>query len=118
METRLVNVPEPGELPVEADAWRTGAVSSGAQVRLSCLPGLAPVTRSPQAPEALRACRARARSWHLDASMIADHRAERERACRRARPLSMIHGLREWPGIDLEDGLPRRFAPTAATLRR
>ena len=62
-----------GGVPVEVDAWEVDAVYSGTQKCLCCPPGLAPVTFSPRALDAVRARKTKVQSWYLDAGMIADY---------------------------------------------
>lgn len=99
-----------GGVPVEVDAWEADAVYSGTQKCLSCPPGLAPLTLSPRALDAVKARKTKCRSWYLDCSMIADYWAEGKRAYHHTAPISMVYALRESLRIVLEEGLEARFA--------
>lgn len=99
-----------GGLPVEIDAWGVDACYSGTQKCLSCPPGLAPLTLSPRALEAVRRRKEKCRSWYLDLGMIADYWADGKRAYHHTAPITMVYGLREALRIVLEEGLEARFA--------
>jgi len=99
-----------GGIPVEVDAWEADAVYSGTQKCLSCPPGLAPLTLSPRALEAVKARKTKVQSWYLDAGMVADYWAEGKRVYHHTAPISMVYALREALRIVLEEGLEKRFA--------
>ena len=99
-----------GGIPVTVDAWGADAVYSGTQKCLSCPPGLAPLTLSPRAIEAVKARKTKVQSWYLDCGMIADYWAEGKRAYHHTAPISMVYALRESLRIVLEEGLEARFA--------
>jgi alanine-glyoxylate transaminase/serine-glyoxylate transaminase/serine-pyruvate transaminase len=99
-----------GGVPVEVDAWGIDACYSGTQKCLSCPPGLAPLTLSPRALDAVRARKTKVQSWYLDAGMVADYWAEGKRVYHHTAPISMVYALREALRIVLEEGLEARFA--------
>jgi len=99
-----------GGLPVEVDAWEVDACYSGTQKCLSCPPGLAPLTLSPRALDAVKARKTKVQSWYLDAGMVADYWAEGKRVYHHTAPISMVYALREALRIVLEEGLEARFA--------
>jgi len=99
-----------GGVPVEVDAWEADAVYSGTQKCLSCPPGLAPLTLSDRALEAVKARKTKVQSWYLDAGMVADYWAEGKRVYHHTAPISMVYALRESLRIVLEEGLEARFA--------
>lgn len=99
-----------GGVPVEVDAWEADAVYSGTQKCLSCPPGLAPLTLSPRALDAVKARRTKVQSWYLDAGMVADYWAEGKRVYHHTAPISMVYALRESLRLVLEEGLEARFA--------
>jgi alanine-glyoxylate transaminase/serine-glyoxylate transaminase/serine-pyruvate transaminase len=99
-----------GGVPVEVDAWEADAVYSGTQKCLSCPPGLAPLTLSPRALDAVKARKTKVQSWYLDAGMVADYWAEGKRVYHHTAPISMVYALRESLRIVLEEGLEARFA--------
>jgi len=99
-----------GGAPVELDAWEVDACYSGTQKCLSCPPGLAPLSLSPRALDAVRARKTKVQSWYLDAGMVADYWAEGKRVYHHTAPISMVYALREALRLVLEEGLPARFA--------
>jgi alanine-glyoxylate transaminase/serine-glyoxylate transaminase/serine-pyruvate transaminase len=99
-----------GGVPVEVDAWEADAVYSGTQKCLSCPPGLAPLTLSARALEAVKARKTKVQSWYLDAGMVADYWAEGKRVYHHTAPISMVYALRESLRLVLEEGLDARFA--------
>jgi alanine-glyoxylate transaminase / serine-glyoxylate transaminase / serine-pyruvate transaminase len=99
-----------GGVPVEVDRHGIDVCYSGTQKCLSCPPGLAPLTLSPRALDAVRTRKQKAQSWYLDLSMIADYWADGKRAYHHTAPISMVYALREALRIVLEEGLEARFA--------
>ena len=99
-----------GGVPVAVDAWEADAVYSGTQKCLSCPPGLAPLTLSPRALDAIRARKTKVQSWYLDCGMIADYWAEGKRLYHHTAPITMVYALREALRLVAEEGLEPRFA--------
>jgi alanine-glyoxylate transaminase/serine-glyoxylate transaminase/serine-pyruvate transaminase len=98
-----------GGVPVSVDEWEADAVYSGTQKCLSCPPGLAPLTLSPRALDAVKARKTKVQSWYLDAGMVADYWAEGKRVYHHTAPISMVYALREALRLVLEEGLEARF---------
>jgi alanine-glyoxylate transaminase / serine-glyoxylate transaminase / serine-pyruvate transaminase len=98
-----------GGIQVEADAWGFDAVYSGTQKCLSCPPGLAPVSFSPRAVEAINRRKTRVQSWYLDLTMVQRYWNE-ERFYHHTAPISMIYALRECLRLIDEEGLEARWA--------
>lgn len=98
-----------GGLPVEIDAWKVDAAYSGTQKCLSCPPGLAPVTFSPQALEVIQNRKSKVQSWYLDMNMVANYWSDKSRAYHHTAPINMNYGLHEALRIVLEDGLEARW---------
>lgn len=99
-----------GGIPVEVDAWGIDACYSGTQKCLSCPPGLAPLTMSPRAMEAIRQRRTPCHSWYLDLALIAEYWNDRSRAYHHTAPISMLYGLREALRLVQAEGREARFA--------
>jgi alanine-glyoxylate transaminase/serine-glyoxylate transaminase/serine-pyruvate transaminase len=97
-----------GGIPVEVDAWGLDAVYSGTQKCLGCPPGLAPVTFSPRALEAIDKRKHKVQSWYLDMSMVRNYWGQ-SRAYHHTAPINMNYALREALRIVLEEGLQNRF---------
>jgi len=95
------------ELPV--DAWRIDACYSGTQKCLSCPPGLAPVTFSQAALDAMDRRKTKVRSWYLDMSLIRNYWSA-DRAYHHTAPINMTYALREALRAVVEEGLPARIA--------
>ncbi|MDA1014642.1 MAG: aminotransferase class V-fold PLP-dependent enzyme [Planctomycetota bacterium] len=98
-----------GGLPVEIDKWQVDAAYSGTQKCLSCPPGLAPVTFSANAVEAMDARTSKVQSWYLDMSMVRQYWGE-NRAYHHTAPINMNYGLHEALRLALDEGLETRFA--------
>jgi alanine-glyoxylate transaminase / serine-glyoxylate transaminase / serine-pyruvate transaminase len=98
-----------GGAPVEVDAWGLDAVYSGTQKCLSCPPGLAPVTFSPRAVEAIDKRTKKVQSWYLDMQMVKDYWSG-NRAYHHTAPINMNYALHEALRIVLEEGVDARFA--------
>jgi alanine-glyoxylate transaminase/serine-glyoxylate transaminase/serine-pyruvate transaminase len=96
-------------VPVEADAWGIDAIYSGTQKCLSCPPGLAPVSFSPRAVEAINRRKSRVQSWYLDMTMVQRYWGE-ERFYHHTAPITMIYALREALCLVHEEGLEARWA--------
>ena len=99
-----------GGVPVTVDAWGADAVYSGTQKCLSCPPGLAPLTLSQRALDAIKARKTKVQSWYLDCGMIADYWAEGKRVYHHTAPITMVYAIREALRLVLEEGLEARFA--------
>jgi alanine-glyoxylate transaminase/serine-glyoxylate transaminase/serine-pyruvate transaminase len=93
-----------GGAPVRVDALGIDACYSGTQKCLSCPPGLAPVTLSERAIEAVRKRKTKVQSWYLDLSMIEKYWGN-ERVYHHTAPISMNYALHEALRIVLEEGL-------------
>ncbi|MCS7014943.1 MAG: alanine--glyoxylate aminotransferase family protein [Gemmatales bacterium] len=98
-----------GGIPVEVDHWQADAVYSGTQKCLSAPPGLAPVTFSPRAVEAIQRRKTKVQSWYLDVTMVQRYWGQ-ERFYHHTAPITMIYALREALRLVQEEGLEQRFA--------
>jgi alanine-glyoxylate transaminase/serine-glyoxylate transaminase/serine-pyruvate transaminase len=98
-----------GGVPVETDRWGVDAVYSGTQKCLSCPPGLAPVSFSPRAVEAIRRRGTKVASWYLDVTLVGRYWGE-ERFYHHTAPITMIYALAEALRLVHEEGLEARFA--------
>jgi alanine-glyoxylate transaminase/serine-glyoxylate transaminase/serine-pyruvate transaminase len=98
-----------GGVKVAIDEWQVDAVYSGTQKCLSCPPGLAPVSFSPRAVEAITRRKTKVQSWYLDMNMVQRYWGE-ERFYHHTAPISMIYALREALRLVLEEGLEARWA--------
>ncbi|WP_419841206.1 pyridoxal-phosphate-dependent aminotransferase family protein [Candidatus Poriferisodalis sp.] len=97
-----------GGIEVAADDWGIDIAYSGTQKCLGVPPGLAPLTVSERALEALVE---RPQSWYLDLNMIRAYVAgEGARAYHHTAPISMLYALHAGLGAVLEEGLPNAWA--------
>jgi len=100
-----------GGIPLEVDKWGIDACFSGTQKCLSVPPGLAPITFSPRAAQAVADRKTPVQSWYLDVSMLRKYWEEGEgaRAYHHTAPISMVYGLWEGLRLVLEEGLEDRW---------
>ena len=98
-----------GGVPVRIDEWGVDAAYSGTQKCLSAPPGLAPVTVSRRARQALHGRTRPVQSWYLDLSMIEQYWGD-DRAYRHTAPISMVYALREALRVACEEGWEARWA--------
>jgi alanine-glyoxylate transaminase/serine-glyoxylate transaminase/serine-pyruvate transaminase len=94
---------------LRVDDWRIDACYSGTQKCLSCPPGLAPVTFSPAAIEAMDRRKTKVRSWYLDMSLIRNYWSA-DRAYHHTAPINMTYALREALLALAEEGLDASVA--------
>lgn len=98
-----------GGVPVEMDAWGADAIYSGTQKCLSAPPGVAPISFSDRAWDAVRAREVPSNTWYLDMSLLEAYWDER-RAYHHTAPISMVYALHEALALVLEEGLEQRWA--------
>ncbi len=96
-------------MPVEVDATGIDITYSGTQKCLSCPPGLAPLSLSPQALERLRARESKCVSWYLDLKLIDEYWGAAHRY-HHTTPINMFYALREALRLVHEEGLEARYA--------
>jgi alanine-glyoxylate transaminase/serine-glyoxylate transaminase/serine-pyruvate transaminase len=97
-----------GCVPVALDDWEVDAAFSCSQKGLGCPPGLAPVSFSARAVEALGRRKAKVQSWYLDLSLVQKYWGN-DRAYHHTAPITMVYALREGLRILLEEGLEARW---------
>jgi len=98
-----------GGVPVEVDRWGADAVYSGTQKCLSAPPGVAPVTMSARAFDAVKARETPCNSWYLDMGLLEAYWDSR-RAYHHTAPISMVYALHQALALVLEEGLENRWA--------
>ena len=98
-----------GGMEVAVDKVGMDAVYSGTQKCISCPPGLAPISLSPAAVQALEARKSPVVSWYLDMGMVRNY-WDGERKYHHTAPVNMIYALREALRIIAEEGLEARWA--------
>ncbi|MGH7987840.1 MAG: pyridoxal-phosphate-dependent aminotransferase family protein [Candidatus Binataceae bacterium] len=97
-----------GCVPVEIDRWQVDACYSCTQKGLGAPPGLAPVTFSERAMEAVRTRKSKCRSWYFDLAMIERYWGP-DRLYHHTAPITMNYALYEALRIVVEEGLEPRF---------
>ena len=98
-----------GGLPVQIDAWEVDVAYSGTQKSISSPPGLAPLTVSPRARQALGNRRTPVANWYLDLTGLEKY-WHAPHAYHHTAPISLHYALREALRLVLEEGLETRFA--------
>ena len=106
-----------GCVPVEIDKWEIDACYTCTQKGISAPPGLAPVTFSERAMQAVRSRKTKSRSWYFDLAMIERYWGA-ERLYHHTAPITMNYALYEALRIVVEEGLERRFARHRANADR
>ncbi len=97
-----------GGMNVDVDGWQIDACYSGTQKCLSCPPGLAPVTFSDRAVQALDKRKKKVQNWYLDLSMIRQYWGS-ERLYHHTAPVNMNYALLEALKMVKEEGLQQRW---------
>ena len=98
-----------GGMPVEMDAWGIDALYSGTQKCLSCPPGLAPVSFSENAVQALQNRKTKVPNWYLDLTMIINYWEGQKRSYHHTAPINMLYALYQSLFLIFEEGLDRAF---------
>ncbi len=98
-----------GGIDVRVDDWGIDAIYSGTQKCLSAPPGLAPVSFSPRAVEAMEKRSTKVQSWYLDLSMLRNYWGGSKRVYHHTAPITMGYALYEALRLILEEGLEARF---------
>ncbi len=93
-----------GGMAVKADAWNIDVLYSGTQKCLSCPPGLAPISFSDRAVEALQSRTTSVPNWYLDLNMIINYWDGDTRAYHHTAPINMLYGLYAALGNIIDEG--------------
>jgi alanine-glyoxylate transaminase/serine-glyoxylate transaminase/serine-pyruvate transaminase len=97
-----------GGVAVEIDGWGVDAAYSGSQKCLGGPSGLAPVTLSPRAREAIKARRRPPHAWYLDLDLL-DRYWSGDHAYHHTISSALVYALREGLRLVVEEGLEARF---------
>ncbi len=98
-----------GGHPVRVDDWGIDACYSGTQKCLSIPPGLAPVSFSPAALNAINTRKTRVANWYLDMTMVQNYWGQ-DRVYHHTAPVNALFGFYEGLRLVLEEGLEARWA--------
>ena len=96
-------------IELDVNGWGIDICYSGTQKCLSVPPGLAPITFSERALDAISSRGVSVQSWYLDASLIMKYWGT-ERIYHHTAPISMLYALAEGLSSTLEEGLEARWA--------
>ena len=97
-----------GGMPLKVDEWGIDICYSGTQKCLGCPPGMAPITFSERAMEAVRNRKTKVQSLYLDLGLLDTYWGEKS-AYHHTAPISMVYAVREALRLVLEEGLEARF---------
>ena len=97
--------------PLEVKEWGLDAVYSGSQKCLSCVPGLAPVTFSQRAVDAVTSRKHPVQSWFMDLNLILGYwQGGGKRAYHHTAPINTLYALHEALVILEEEGIENSWA--------
>jgi alanine-glyoxylate transaminase/serine-glyoxylate transaminase/serine-pyruvate transaminase len=99
-----------GGMDVAMDQWHIDVLYSGTQKCLSCPPGLAPVSFSDNALDALKNRKSKVPNWYLDLTMIINYWEGQTRTYHHTAPVNMLYGLYQALHLILDEGLEETFA--------
>lgn len=96
-----------GGVELRVDEWGIDAIYSGSQKCLSCVPGLSPVSFSPNAVEKLKNRKTPVQSWFLDQSLVMAYwtSAGGKRSYHHTAPVNALYALHESLRLLAEEGL-------------
>lgn len=96
-------------IPVKIDEWGVDIAYSGSQKCLGVPPGLAPLTISPRAREALLARKTKVVDWYLDLTLLTKYWGK-ERTYHHTAPINLNYALYEALQMIQEEGLEACWA--------
>jgi alanine-glyoxylate transaminase / serine-glyoxylate transaminase / serine-pyruvate transaminase len=99
-----------GGQPVDMDEHGVDIAYSGTQKCLGGPPGLAPLSVSARAEQALRRRRTGVRSFYLDLDLLGRYWLDEPREYHHTVSMTLVYALREALRVVLEEGLPARYA--------
>jgi alanine-glyoxylate transaminase/serine-glyoxylate transaminase/serine-pyruvate transaminase len=97
-----------GGVPVLLDEWGADAAYSGSQKCLGCPPGMAPVTLSPRARQAMTTRTRPPHAWYLDLDLLERYWGG-EHAYHHTISSTLVYALREGLRLVVEEGLEARW---------
>src|SRR5262244_4216899 len=95
-------------VPLDVDGERIDICFSGSQKAISAPPGMAPITVSSHAEEAMRNRKSKVQSWYFDLTTAMNYWGK-ERLYHHTPPISLIYAMREALRAVLEEGLEARW---------
>jgi alanine-glyoxylate transaminase/serine-glyoxylate transaminase/serine-pyruvate transaminase len=98
-------------IDLQVDAWGADVVYSGTQKCLSSLPGIAPITFSPDAVRVITSRKHKVQSWFLDMNLIMAYWGEgSQRTYHHTAPVNAVYALHESLLMLEEEGLEASIA--------
>ena len=100
-----------GGVELLVDDWDLDVVYSGSQKCLSCVPGLSPITFSPQAVDKIKQRKSRVQSWFCDISLLMSYyeSGEKTRAYHHTAPVNSLYAMNEALRLVVEETLQVRW---------
>lgn len=100
-----------GGVELRVDDWGIDAIYSGSQKCLSCVPGLSPVSFSPDAVAKITQRKTPVQSWFLDQSLVMSYwSGGAKRAYHHTAPVNALYALHEALRIVAAEGLEQAWA--------
>jgi alanine-glyoxylate transaminase/serine-glyoxylate transaminase/serine-pyruvate transaminase len=97
-----------GGVEVDVDAWGVDLAYSGTQKCLSAPPGMAPLTASQRAVDAITARKTPPQSWYLDLQLLHKYWGP-ERVYHHTGAINMVYAVHQALALVLEEGLEARW---------
>lgn len=93
------------------DEWGLDVVYSGSQKCLSCIPGLSPITFSPEAVEKIKRRTSKVQSWFCDINLLMSYyeSGEKTRAYHHTAPVNSLFAINEALRLVQEESLASRW---------
>lgn len=99
-----------GGIPIEVDAWGVDICYAGSQKCLSCPPGVAPITFSERAIDAIKNRKAKVPNWYLDMTLLMQYWGGKTRVYHHTPPINMMYAIYQAAFNTVEEGLEKVFA--------
>ena len=99
-----------GGIPVDIDKWHADICYSGTQKCLSCPPGLAPISLSPRAMQAVASRETKVPNWYLDLNMLTQYWGGAKRVYHHTAPINMVYALYQALYNIFDEGVENVFA--------
>lgn len=107
-----------GGIPVELDRWHVDICYSGTQKCLSCPPGLAPISFSQRAMEAVHNRKSKVPNWYVDMNLLTQYWGGSTRVYHHTAPINMVYALYQAIYNILDEGMEQVFARHQAAHER
>jgi alanine-glyoxylate transaminase / serine-glyoxylate transaminase / serine-pyruvate transaminase len=99
-----------GGVELRVDEWGIDAIYAGSQKCLSCVPGLSPVSFSPQAVEKIQQRKSPVQSWFLDQSLVMGYwSGQGKRSYHHTAPVNSLYALHEALRLLASEGLEQAW---------